>query len=372
LKQRRHHLRHRLQPAATSVAPVELVREDFQRLIASVSLRTTQLVEDMILMQSIEGHAHEGHGAFGGRRFVNTTIQDTVLALGRDPKAIAAQRQDLIDEIVDWTTRAVQGLAGNLLVSEEGDCLLDIGLFRQVEVDPTAVLKGLYLGGLRDNSQVRIEVEKRYGLSIGGGECALVDVAVMEGMGLDAEQLAHGEWQDRMEEFRQRGMIVEFTGDESRRLRYLYIRHRKGGGTSDDAAILAAGKLFGPSAALGAFLADAVDTFEKYVPLACYADQDDDLALWIEKHVPDIDPGREDLYKMTYLCAVPQGEQANVPDSSLRWMLTIDRKCDQTALESHLAYLQNRPYAPMLLAFERIQNRELYEWFTARYDALMK
>jgi len=110
----------------------------------------------------------------------------------------------------------------------------------------------------------------------------------MERMELDAEQLAHGEWQDRMAEFRERGMITQYTEGDQRRLRFLYIRHRLGGGTSDDVAILAAGKLFGPSAALGAFLADAIDTFEKYVPLPRYADQDDDLALWIEANVPNL------------------------------------------------------------------------------------
>ena len=369
---RSYHVRHHLRAAAPGVAPAEIVREDFQRLTSNVRLRTTHLVEELILMQSIEGHAHEGHGVFSGRRFINTTIQDTVLALGRDPRVISAQRQELINEVVDWVERAARGEAGNLLTTADGHCLFDIGLFRQIEVDPKEVLRGIYLGGLRDDSKVRLEVEKRYGLRIGGGETALVDVKTMEEMGLDAEQLAHGEWQDKIEEFKERGLIVEFTGDETRRLRFLYIRHRKGGGTSDDAAILAAGRMFGPSAALGAFLADAIDTFEKYVPLPDYADQDDELSAWIKENVPGIAVDNEDLHKMTWLCAVPHDEQAKVPDSSLRWMISIDPQTDQTALESHLAYLQGRPYSRMLLAFERVSNQNLYDWFDAHYAAFPK
>jgi len=41
-------------------------------------------------------------------------------------------------------------------------------------------------------------------------------------------------------------------------------------------------------------------------------------------------------------------------------MISVDQRVDQTALESHLAYLQGRPYSPMVLAFERIPNKDLY------------
>ncbi|NIM05936.1 MAG: hypothetical protein GTO55_06590 [Armatimonadetes bacterium] len=356
----------------SGVPPADIIREDFQRLTDNTRLRTSQLIEELILMQSVEGHAHEGHGAFAGRRFVNTSMQDTVQGLGRDPVAVAGQRQAVIDEVVEWVQLAARGKTGNLLVTPDGDCLFDIGLFRQIEVVPADVLKGIYLGGLRDDSKVRLEAEERYGIRIGGGETALVDVAKMEDMGLDAEKLAHGEWEDRIEELRSRGVIAEYKENDPRRLRFLYIRHRFGGGTSDDAAMLAVGKLFGPSAALGAFIADAIDTFEKYVPLPNYSDQDDELARWIEANVPDLGVSREALLHITHLCAVPEDAREQVPDSSLRRLLAIDRRCDQTALESHLAYLQERPYSPMLLAFEQVPNQEFYAWFEEYQEALQR
>jgi len=370
-KGKRHfNARQHVRVGPAGVPPADIIREDYQRLSGMVTLRTSLLVQELILMQSIEGHAHEGHGAFAGRKFVNTTIQDTVMALGRNPVVIAGQRQAIIDEVVEWAQRAARGESANLLVTPKGECLFDIGLFRQIEVAPLEVLKGIYLGGLRDNSQVRIGVEKKYNIRIGGGETALVDVAVMEQMGLDAEQLAHGEWAGKIEEFKAKGMIVEYQENDPRRLRYLYIRHRRGGGTSDDAAILAVGKMFGPSAALGAFLADAIDTFEKYVPLPDYADQDDDLALWIKENMPNLGATEADLEKITYLCSIPEDAQRTVPDSSMRWMISVDRNVDQTALESHLAYLQGRPYSPMLLAFERASNQEFYEWFEKRREGM--
>jgi hypothetical protein len=151
---------------------------------------------------------------------------------------------------------------------------------------------------------------------------------------------------------------------DQEKCRYLYIRHRFGGGTSDDAAICASGKLYSRDVALGCFLADAIDTFEKYVPH--YTDQDDELAARIRKECPNLKITEEEIARMVWLVAVPEGRQQEVPDSSMRYMLTIDRTCDQTALESHISYCTGRPYAEMELAFEHIPNKTFYEYFDKR------
>jgi hypothetical protein len=366
----RHSRRGRRESRWRGMAPDQLIRIDFAQLSAAVTLRTSEMVEDLILMQSIEGHAHEGHAAFRGRRFVNMSMKDTVTALGRDPEAVAHQRQELIDEIVDWARRAIAGENPTLLVTEEGDCLLDIGLFRQVEVEPGQVLRGMYLGGLRDDSDVRLEVEKAIGIEVGGGRCHLVDIEVMERMGLDMEQLAHGAHADEIDSLREQGLIVDREQALRKRghVRYIYIRDREGGGTSDDSAVVAAGVLYGPSVALGSFLADAIDTLEKFVPLESYSDQDGDLSRLIETEAKGVEISREEVHRLVWMCAIPPGEGESVPDSSLRHMIAVDRAVDQTALESHLAYVQRRPYAPMSLAFEQVENTEYYAWLEARME----
>ena len=58
------------------VAPYDLIARDFRELDALETLRTTWDNERLILMQSVQGHAHEGHCTFAGRRFPNTTIDD--------------------------------------------------------------------------------------------------------------------------------------------------------------------------------------------------------------------------------------------------------------------------------------------------------
>lgn len=319
-------------------------------------------------MQSVEGHAHEGHAAFRHQQFANTTMDDIIVALGRDRKFVAHERQALIDDIADWVRRAIAGKAGNLLTAGDDGCLLDIGLFRQIEVEPGDVLRGFYVGGLRDDVDVRRRVEARYGFAIGGGAAYLVDIRQMARMDLDARKLAKGSHEDQIDRYRQVGLIIADEGERANfppdRVRYLYIRHRTGGGTSDDAAMLAAGKLFGPSGAIGAFLADAVDTLEKYA--ARCADQDDEMAAMIAKEWPDLGVSEDQLELVTYLCAVPPGADFEVPDSSLRHFIEVDRNVDQTAFESHLAYIQGRPHARMKLAAEETDSELFYQWWEER------
>ena len=52
----------------------ELIRQDFDHLSKTTELDVIQESEDAILMQSVEGHAHNGAGMFHKRRFVNITI----------------------------------------------------------------------------------------------------------------------------------------------------------------------------------------------------------------------------------------------------------------------------------------------------------
>jgi len=348
------------------ISPEDLIREDFQRMLYTMRLRTTEQAADNILMQSCEGHAQMGHGAFAGRRFPNTEMDDIVSALGRNPRVVAQQRQDLIDEVFRWVDRAVAGESGATLVNEEGEGLIGCGLLRQIEVDAPEVLRGIYLGGLRDDSELRFGVERQTGIRVGGGHMRFIDADVMHEMDLDGDGLARGEHADKIDAYKREGLIVEDPGNGRRddRIRYMYVRERQGGGTSDDAAIVAGGKLHNISLALGVFLADAIDTLEKFV--VEYADQDDDLARHIERSFSDLNLDIEDISRMIWLCAIPPEQVPQVPDSSLRHLLEIDRETDQNALESHIAYLMGNPYSPMVLGHEDVPNGEFYEWFEAR------
>jgi hypothetical protein len=341
-----------------SVAPAALLRQEFRYLQNREALRTTWEVEELIFLQSLTGRAHEGHGSFHGRRFVDTTEDDIALALRMDPNGVREDRQRLIDEVRAYAQRAMQGEAPDRLLDEEEEPLIGIGFFRHMPVDPGDILRGLYLGGLRDRPETRLETERRYGERIGAGGMFYVDRDVMVRLGLDGDRLAHGSHADQIERYRREGLIVEEPPTADNLVCYQYIRYHPGPGASDDAAIVAGSLLFGGSVSAGVFLADVIDTIEKYVPPDQYGDQDWELAKEIEHGYPDLRLTMEDVYTLTHVAR--GSEDGAVVDSSLRHMLRIDRKVDQCAIEAHLLTAAGEPHAPLSLGHRKVPSGEFY------------
>ena len=88
----------------------DLANKDFDNMCKHVKLRTSHKIEELLLMQTVEGHTHEGDGAFRNkRRFPEVTIEDVVYVLGYDTDDIKQERQELIDEMKDFTNRIIRG-----------------------------------------------------------------------------------------------------------------------------------------------------------------------------------------------------------------------------------------------------------------------
>lgn len=343
------------------VAAPDMLREDFETLNAKVLLRSSADVEELILMQSIEGHAHEGHGIFHGRRFPNTTVDDVSRSLRLSPTDVKEERQLLIDEVKEFAERAIAGEQLRFACNTEGEPLIRCGALRCLEIDPAGVLRGLYVGGLRDGAEVRGLANQRYGVEMGYGECYLVDQKALHRLGLDGYDLARKAHEQDIRRFEEAGLFAK-NGDSD--VAYMYVRFKEGPGASDDAAIVMAGKLWGISAAVGCFLADAVDTLEKYVPV--YADQDDGISELVRPHT---DLAIDAAVDLAYLCAIPRDMEGRLPDDSLRHMLQVDRKLDQCPLESHFAYLTGKPYSEMVLDHGECTNIEFYDYIESRLGA---
>lgn len=344
----------------------ELIRADFDRLLRRERLDVSAAVERLIFIQTVEGHAHNGHGEFRPRHFVDVTPADVVRALRLNAAKVKRARQKLIDDVFAWAARAAAGGDATALTDADGKPLLSIPFLADFAVEPAAVLRGIYIGGKRDNSEVRAEVEAETGVAIGGGSCYVVDTAVMREMGLDGEVLSHDPHGDEIGEFRKKGLIVELGPEavDDDRYRFMYIRDRAGPGHSDDAAFVLSGAIWGADCALGVFLADAVDTLEKYSEK--YFDQDDELSATVAAG-EIYDPAWEsDLKDITYLAAVPEDDDDLVPDSSLRYFLKVDVDANRCALQNHLDFIGGRPTVPMILGFDRVLSVKFYRWARKR------
>ena len=348
-----------------SVAPKELIQADYEVLASYEHLDTTRDIEDLLFMQSLEGRAHNGSGVFDKRTYVNTTIDDVVCALERNPEEIKQRRQSIIDDISDFVEGTMSGEKRDKLLNSKGDPILGIRLFQDRRVNARDVLRGLYLGGLRDNPDIRKEAEKIYQTKIGGGRCYIIDVKTMLDMNLDGERLAHEPHEDKIDEYRKKGLIVNTEGVlQPKSQCYFYIRHRLGPGQSDDAAFILAGLLYNADVALGVFLADAIDTLEKYAPV--YSDQDGALSFLIGRGFKDLQLTMDDVYELCSLAAIPEAEEHMVPDSSLRYLLSIDQRSQSSAFKTHLDFIEGRPVVALPVSFKRILSTQFYEYINHR------
>ena len=348
-----------------SVAPKELIQADYEVLASYEHLDTTRDIEDLLFIQSLEGRPHNGSGVFDKRTYVNTTIDDVVHALERDAEEIKQKRQSIIDDILDFVDAAMNGEKRDKLLNSQGDPILGIRLFQDRRVNARDILRGLYLGGLRDNPDIRKEAERIYQTKIGGGRCYIIDVKTMLDMNLDGEQLAHDAHEDKIDEYRKKGLIVDVEGAvDPKTQRYFYIRHRLGPGQSDDAAFVMAGILYNADVALGVFLADAIDTLEKYAPV--YRDQDGALSFQIGRGFKDLQISMEDVYELASLAAIPEVEEHMVPDSSLRYLLSIDQRSQSCAFKTHFDFIEGRPVVSLPVSFKRILSTQFYEYINRR------
>ena len=353
------------------VAPSELIRRDFQHLKETEELNTTDEIAELLFIQSLEGRSHNGAGAFQKSFYVNTTIDDIVRALKFDPNKVKTRRQMLIDDIAGFVEDTIKGKPRTRLVNDRGEPFIGVPDLKDIEVNAQDVLRGIYIGGLRDDPGPRAAAEEKYGITIGYGKCYPVNIDVMDKMNFDGELLAHREHAGSIEAFKRAGLIIadaDLNKVAPDKIRYLYIRHKIGPGQSDDGALVAAGMVYNKSVALGIFLADAIDTLEKYVHL--YKDQDDDLGYYISKNWPGLNVSMDEVLEMTYMAAVPEELDDIMPDSSLRYFLSMDKQIGQCALQSHLNFIDKKPYFPMFISFNRTLSTEFYTYIRNRVNSL--
>jgi hypothetical protein len=347
------------------IAPGDLIARDFRELDGRTILGATWTMERALLEIAVTSHAHAGHGAFQGRKFVDTTEDHVARALGLDARAEKEQRQRWITDVRVYAEAAIHGRAPRFAVTPDGMPLFGIGLFRWLEVEPREVLIGLVLGGLRDNPTWRRTAQSEYGIEIGFGQSHPVNVEKLAAAGLNGEMLANRGHGDELDDFRADGIILPPDTPLGGDVQSVYVRYQEGPGASDDAAVLFAGKLYGIGAAVGCYLADAIDTLEKYTPV--YADQDDEIAEMIRKEMPSLEVTDQMITHLTYLASTPPSMQSTLPDSTMRHFLERDLSVDQSILESHFLWLMGRPWKPMRMGHHPLMdNVGLYNYIEDR------
>lgn len=361
----------------------ELAKRDFDNLCKRVRLKTSTEIEELLLMQTVEGHAHEGDGCFKKKgRFREVTVEDVVYALGYDTDEIKAERQYLIDEMKEFADRIMGGENVTEYSNINGLPLFGAEFLEGIKIkDPAAVLKGIYLGSKMDRYEGwRQETETKYNLKIGGGECIGVNRRITHEEGITLESIAktpHSN--DEIESMIKKGWLC-YNVESSKDIVSSYVRKAKGKGTSDDLAVLLAGRLFGFDAAVGLYLTDAVDTWDKYVPFIFKNGQDEQLGEKIDKskdeirkHIPDFElPSDDEVHK--FISVIAEVNYKKMISSSQRYFLQVDPKSRLSPIESHLEYIKGNTVPEVHIGYfsSKLTNHDMYAQFEAKYNEVYK
>jgi len=362
--------------------PQERVIADFYSLLDTVQLRTSGLNKKLLLMQTIEGHASMADGEFRTHedksdciKYPNVTLEDISLALKNDkrlkmaPKKVKEARLENIMEIREVMFKIIEGTKIKKLQNSKDEPLLGIPFFNDIEIKNSMnVLKGFYLGSIMDNYVTwRKQIKKKpYELEMGGGECVAVDLRKLNMETLDKmlrenedlamklidksidgfhlEMLANEEWADHIGLLYDYGIVIDKDiVKANKNIRSAYVRHKKGKGVSDNAAIVMAGKIYGQNhiqdgidTALGVFLADAVDTWDKFVPYIHKSGLDEQIGEEILQS-GKLKMTKKEKLNFIFMSAIQPRKK--MPDCSQRYFLEIDTQTGDTAIENHLTYL---------------------------------
>lgn len=345
--------------------PKELIIKDYTSLLNKVKLRMGSKYKKLLLMQSIIGHAQNGHAEFSDKAYVNTTLDDIVDALASSKNLglvsiskddVKASRDEVIEMLKSPFKRIIKGEDITGLTDEEGKPLLGISTLRKAKIrNKEAFLTGGYLASKMDSYEWRKKLadDKKYNLEMGGGECVAVNMEELAEYNLTLKDIADSEFGKALKLFKEAGVIIEREKIKSTdNIKNAFIRHKIGRGVSDDAAIITAGMLYGEEAFWGAYLLDAIDTWDKYATYIIKGGADESFGEELKNYVKVTD---DEVLRFIYLSRM----EKKYPDSSQRYFLEVDKDINQTALESHLKFLRGESFEEMGIGYRKKGERRL-------------
>jgi hypothetical protein len=329
----------------SQVAPKELIVCDFMH-IANEKLHYLSKRERYdICARAIQGHAHEGHGKFQRKRFVNTTTLDVIQALHSKRLTVGKKEAFAVDSFQRRTQRWIDSIVTTLddffdnphayvepvvLTKKAQVNFSRLGWMVNQPVQMLELIRGFYFASKMDNYGMRSQVQQKYHCVMGGGECVgahmhtlaqysatLSSFATMD-YPRELHPLSRLKPDKRMDVLRELNIIVEHDMNQALAekkvswnllkehaidttqpihcdIQTIYVRSQVGPGVSDDIALVLASQLpsiasngqqqphDGSSRFIGAVFADLIDTLEKDSHLVFSGGQDDIIGTYFAK-----------------------------------------------------------------------------------------
>ena len=364
-----------------------LVALDFDYLMGQPFAAPAPNLADL-LPQSVLGRAQNGHGWFTDEfgtalRFPDATF-DRVLSVleqgdpGLKGHLVRARRGAMLSGFGTWLLERLDRPELELVIG--GAPVFGIDFLASGKVETRAFLTGLVLAGFMDDwswRQTAMQLHRTtYAgtpLHIGGGEIMLVDAEKFALCGLGDTGAVEFD-DEQLRTLRDLGVICR---DPAGSYRYpehdqAFFRRRRGDGVCDDLALIWVGAHHGWSGLLGAFVMDAIDTYDKFLLDLTWGGYDGWLARRVQQHFRDRE-GRPLVGDREILDLIAFAAKRNEPpvtfSSSHRRLIQTERESAVPTLLNHWQFLQGDPVFDIHLGFSRVPARVFYAQAHARLQA---
>ncbi len=356
-----------------------LVALDFDFLMSQPFAAAVSNLADL-LPQSVVGRATNGHGYFTDDFgtplcFPEATFERVLGVIATadpnmTPQAVRLRRGRMLQNFCDYILSHLDDY--ELDLSPEGKPVFGIDFLAGKKVNTRDFLKGMVLAGFMDDWSYRANAMRHRRLTfggmpfhIGGGDILIVDSANLEMVGL-GDTGASVFTDQEMRSLTDIGVIcrnrhAEYSFPE---FDQAYFRRQMGDGVCDDMAIIYIGAKYGHDALLGAFVMDAIDTYDKYLLKLTWGGFDTFLAGRIQKHFLNTEDEPlvwdDAIFDLIHFAAKRNDPIINL-SSSHRRLIQVEKGAQTPTVLNHWNFVQSKPVFDIKLGFARVPGRDFYQ-----------
>lgn len=363
-----------------------LVLADFDFLMRQRFAAAGSVLGDL-LPQSVLGRAQQGHGLFVDEfgtslRFPDATFDRVLSVLEQtDPNLkgplVRQRRGQMLTEFGDWLIAHARDPELELVLGNRP--VFGVDFLAGRKVDTRAFLTGLVLAGFMDDWSYREAAMYQHKRTfngepfhIGGGDILIVDREKLAQTGLGDTGRIHFD-KDQLRTLEDIGVICR-----DRHAHYswpqhdqAYFRRCMGDGVCDDLALIHIGANHGYDAMLGAFVMDAIDTYDKFLLNLVWGGFDTSLArrvqqLFRERENQPLVDDRQILDLIHF--AAKRNSPTVGFSSSHRRLIQYEPRAKVPTLLNHWRFLQGETLYDIKLGFTRVPASEFYPAAAIRLD----
>ncbi len=356
-----------------------LVTLDFDFLMSQNFTVATRNLADL-LPQSVVGRATNGHGYFTDDFgtplcFPEATFERILSVLEMSdpnlkPQAVRQRRGEMLQKFCDYILKHIDD--DELDLSPEGQPFFGIEFLAGLKANTREFLTGMVLAGFMDDWSYRANTMRHHRKTfagmpfhMGGGDILIVDAANLEMVGL-GDTGASVFTDQEMRTLQDIGVICRNRHGDYAFPEYdqAYFRRQMGDGVCDDMAIIYIGAKFGYAAMLGAFVMDAIDTYDKYLLKMTWGGFDTYLAGRIQKHFLNTEDEPlvwdDAIFDLIHFAAKRNDPIINL-SSSHRRLVQQEKGANVATVLNHWNFVQGKPVFDIKLGFARVPGREFYQ-----------